>query len=132
MNLQEFIRTALAEIIAGVADAREEAKKHGAMIGSDPAYGYTKEAKILTDENGRTISNVEFDIALAEANAKDTKGGIGVFLGSVGLGSQGASHGESSTHSRIKFSVPVVFPGDKRQEPTHQFTGGMRENESNY
>ena len=66
---------------------------------------------MVTDDNGKPISNVEFDIALAEANAKDTKGGIGVFLGSVGLGSQGSSHGESSSHSRIKFSVPIVFPG---------------------
>ena len=111
MNLQEFIKTALVEIVAGVAEAREEVSKHGASIGSDTAYGHTKEAKLVTDENGRTMSLVEFDVALSEANAKDTKGGIGVFLGSVALGSQGASHGESSTHSRIKFSVPVVLPG---------------------
>lgn len=112
MNLQEFIKTALADIVAGVAEAREDAKKHGATIGSNRVYGHLKEAKIVTDEKDRPVTSVEFDIALAEANAKDTKGGIGVFLGTVGLGSQGASHGESSSHSRIKFSVPIVFPGD--------------------
>jgi hypothetical protein len=116
MNLQEFIKTALGEIIAGVAEARTEAIKHGASVGSDPAYGYTKEASIVTDANGRTITNVEFDVALAEASGSQTKGGIGVFLGSVGLGAQGASHGETSSHSRIKFSVPIVLPGDKRKE----------------
>ncbi|MFA6062503.1 MAG: hypothetical protein WC736_07875 [Gallionella sp.] len=112
MDLQEFIKIALSDIVAGVAGAREEAKKHGGNVGSIRVYGNLKEAKIITDENDNPVSNVEFDIALAEANAKDTKGGIGVFLGTVGLGSQGASHGETSTHSRIKFSVPIVFPSD--------------------
>lgn len=112
MKLQEFIKTALGEIIAGVAEARTEAKKHGASIGSNVVYGDLKEAKIFTDEKGRPVASVDFDIALAEANATDTKGGIGVFLGTVGLGSQGASHGETSSNSRIRFSVPVVFPGD--------------------
>lgn len=111
MNLHEFIKIALSEIVAGVADARIEAEKSGATVGSDQAYGYLKEAKVITDEHDRPITYVEFDIALAEVSAKDTKGGIGVFLGSVGLGSQGASHGETSSHSRIKFSVPIVFPG---------------------
>jgi hypothetical protein len=111
VNLQEFIKTALGEIVAGVADAQAEATKHGAGVGSMQVYGHTKEAKILTDENNRPITMVEFDIVLSEASAKDTKGGIGVFLGTVGLGSQGASHGESSSHSRVRFSVPVVLPG---------------------
>lgn len=113
MNLQEFIKTALTEIVAGVAEASESAQAHGGSVGSMNLYGHVKENKILTDENGRPVATVEFDIALAEANSKDTKGGIGVYLGAVGLGSQGASHGEASTHSRIKFSVPVVLPSAK-------------------
>jgi hypothetical protein len=116
VELREFIHTALVEIIEGVASARADTSKHGASIGSDPVYGNTKEAKILTDGQGRTTSTVEFDIALARADSRDTKGGIGVFLGTVGLGSQGASHGEASSQSRIRFTVPVVLPGDKRED----------------
>lgn len=110
MNLQEFIKMALTEIVAGVADASKCAKEHGGSVGSMELYGYLKENHILTNEKSQPVTTVEFDIALAEANSKDTKGGIGVYLGAVGLGSQGASHGEASTHSRIKFSVPVVLP----------------------
>jgi hypothetical protein len=113
MNLQDFITTALTDIVAGVAQASEAAGAHGAKIGSMKLYGYVKENKILIDGNDRPVATVEFDIALAEANSKDTKGGIGVYLGAVGLGSQGASHGEASTHSRIRFSVPVVLPSAK-------------------
>jgi hypothetical protein len=110
MNLQDFITTALTEIVAGVAQAREAAKSHGASVGSMKLYGYTKENKIITDEHDHPVATVEFDIALAEASAKDAKGGIGVYLGSVGLGSQVGSHGEASSNSRVKFSVPVVLP----------------------
>jgi hypothetical protein len=110
VNLQDFIKTALTDIVAGVAAASEAAVAHGASVGSMPLFGYVKENKIMTDGGDRPVATVEFDIALAETNSKDTKGGIGVYLGAVGLGSQGASHGEASTHSRIKFSVSVVLP----------------------
>lgn len=113
MNLQDFIKTALTDIVAGVAEASEAAKTHGAAVGSMKLYGYTKENKILTNDTDRPVATVEFDIALAEANSTDTKGGIGVYLGAVGLGSQGASHGEASTHSRIKFAVHIVLPTAK-------------------
>lgn len=110
MNVQEFIKTAITEIVAGVSEARETTKEYGAIVGSDKPYGYVKDNKIMTDAKGRQITLVEFDIALANTDSTDTKGGIGVFLGAVNLGSQGASHGESSNHSKIKFTVPVVLP----------------------
>lgn len=113
MELQEFITTALTEIVAGVAKASDLAGEHGGKVGSMKLYGHVKDNKVMTDEDERPVTTVEFDIALAEASSKDTKGGIGVYLGAVGLGSQGASHGEESTHSRIKFTVPIVLPDAK-------------------
>ena len=115
MNVQEFIKTAITEIVAGVAEARVAVEEYGASAGSDKVYGYVKDNKIMTDANGRQVTLVEFDIALAQADSTDTKGGIGVFLGAVGAGSQGESHGESSSSSRIKFNVPVVLPGTGRE-----------------
>ena len=113
MNLQDFIHTSLIEMVKGVASARDEAIQHGATIGSNEVFGYSKEAGIITGSDNRPVSAVDFDIALSEGNTSDTKGGIGVFLGSVGIGSQGASHGEFSSTSRVRFSVPIVFPGSK-------------------
>jgi hypothetical protein len=113
MELQEFIKTAITEIVAGVAEASELTKEHGGRAGSMKLYGYVKDNKVMTDENERPVTTVEFDIALAEGSSTDTKGGIGVYLGAVGLGSQGASHGETTSHSRIKFTVPVVLPDAK-------------------
>lgn len=109
MNLQHFVKTALVDIVAGVSAARIEMKQHGSDAGSIPLFGDTK--GVRTDGAGKQVQIVEFDVALADSNSTDTKGGIGVLLGAVNLGSQGASHGERTSTSRIKFSVPIVLPG---------------------
>ena len=113
MELQEFIKTALTEIVSGVAEASDAAASFGGSVGTMKLYGYVKENKVVTNAKDLPVSMVDFDIALAEVAGTDTKGGIGVYLGAVGLGTQGASHGETSSHSRIKFSVPVVLPSAK-------------------
>ena len=115
MNVQEFIKTAITEIVAGVSEARDAVAEYGASAGSDKVYGFVKDNKVMTDASGRQVTLVEFDIALAQADSTDTKGGIGVFLGAISAGSQGASHGESSSQSRIKFNVPVVLPGTGKE-----------------
>ncbi|MFC3203237.1 hypothetical protein ACFOEW_15605 [Alteromonas oceani] len=113
MELKEFIKTALSEIIEAVSEASDHAAQHEAKIGSTQMQGYLKEAKATWDENGHAISQVDFDIALTEGNKSNTKGGIGVHLGAVKLGTDGSSQNENSSLSRIKFSVPVVFSPSK-------------------
>ena len=106
MELQEFVTTALVQIVQGVAKAREDVAQFGAAVGSDPVYGYTKEAATITDDKSRPWTKVEFDILLTEATGTATRAGIGVFLGAVGLGAQGTSQDSTQSHSPIKFAVP--------------------------
>jgi len=58
----------------------------------------------------RLVQAFDFDVAITQTEGGETKGGLGVFLGDVGIGVQGKTSGESSELTRIKFSVPVVFP----------------------
>jgi hypothetical protein len=58
------------------------------------------------------VDQVDFDVAVTAVEGKGTKGGIGVFVGAVGLGSLGESNVSSSTVSRIRFSVRVRLPAD--------------------
>ena len=64
---------------------------------------------MTTNSNSLSVSQVDFDIALTEAKKSDNKGGIGIHLGALKLGSDGATHNEISSTSRITFSVPIVF-----------------------
>jgi hypothetical protein len=54
--------------------------------------------------------DLEFDVAVTAQEGTATKGGIGVFAGAIGLGSQGQSTAANQTVSRIKFAVPVLLP----------------------
>lgn len=116
MNLRQFVGETLSEIIQGVKDAQANLGDSGKNI--CPAVlttGSMSELmkKHLFASNLDLIQQVEFDVAVTVAEGTDTKGGIGVFTGFIGLGQQGASSSASSSLSRIKFTVPISLPTAK-------------------
>ncbi|QDT84601.1 hypothetical protein [Gimesia chilikensis] len=111
MNIQDFISTAITEIVAGVSDANKSIQKYQCTTGSHSFYGGQAAANQMTDNHGRLVTMIDFDILLEDNNSSSQAGGIGVCLGAVNFGAKGESKGEASAHSRMKFSVPVVLPG---------------------
>lgn len=67
--------------------------------------------------SGERVSLLEFDIALTVSQATETKGGIAVVVGFLGLGSQGKTEKTNDSLSRVKFSVPIVLPPNEKTEP---------------
>jgi hypothetical protein len=65
---------------------------------------------------GEVVGMVEFDVAVRATEGKETKGGIGVVAGVIGLGSSGKSDSSSGSESRIKFSIPVLLPVHRQKE----------------
>lgn len=121
MNLQEFVSQALIQIAAGLKEADEELLKVGAIVNprhvtgagadKDNVYGYVAgERKYL-----RAVHSVEFDVAVTAVEGKETKGGIGIVVGTIGLGSQGRSEQSSTSVSRIKFCVPIALPNSSNE-----------------
>ncbi len=112
MNLDDFIKTAITDIVKGIVEAKKDVDTYGAKIGSDPMLaGVKNDTSVVPSATGREqISLVEFDIALSESNASEKKGGIGVFLASVGVGGQASSGKEFSSLSKIKFTIPLMLP----------------------
>jgi len=112
MNLQEFVTQTLSAIINGVRDAKDtlgdahvnpivdsyDCNIHGAKMGH------------LMDERGNLIRNVDFDVAVTASEETETKGGIGVFVAGIGLGSQGQVDKGNASVSRVKFTIPVSLP----------------------
>lgn len=111
MELRQFVSDALVEIFEGVKDAKKKLSDEGginpAPMGNAADYAGTTGFMAC----GRKIATfVDFDVAVTAAEGTGTKGGIGVFAGVVGLGSQGQSSESNSKVSRIRFQVPVLFP----------------------
>jgi len=109
MELKDFVAKTLSEIIEGVIVSQQNVQDKGAII--SPAQMAMLGGVLMSAPTGhQSVQLVDFDISLTEIQSGEVKGGIGVFFGSVGLGTQGKSETENSAMNRVKFSVPIIFP----------------------
>ena len=111
MDLKEFVAETLVQIVAGVKQAQAEVQTFGGEVNphlTSPGSEAGKQGFLFAE--GRFAPVVRFDVALTVTEGTGTKGGIGVFAGAVNLGSTGQSKSESSSASRLQFSVPLVLP----------------------
>lgn len=109
MELKEFIKETITQIVEGVVEAQSEIAKHGAEL--NPKRVQFKEAGQLHYHNSGKPHYVEFDVGLTSTQKSGSSEGIGVFLGSISLGKKNDDGAEHSAVSRIKFSLPLVLPG---------------------
>ncbi|WP_133170080.1 hypothetical protein [Kumtagia ephedrae] len=101
MNLKDFVRTTLLEIMEGVASAQQEWNSRPNSKGViNPVFGSVQEAHKYT----RTV---KFDVAVTVSEAKEGSGNAGLKIWSVELGASGALSSGNSTVSRVEFEIPV-------------------------
>lgn len=101
MELREFVRETLVQVIAGVEEAQAAVVESGATV-APSGQGHRDLQSLNRD--------IEFDVAVIAQEGKATKGGIGIAVGVLALGSQGASDHRNAITNRVKFSVPVALP----------------------
>ena len=110
MELNEFISQTIKEIFDGIKNVQSNYKTDNGSVNSDTISCNTDVWKLWGKDTYQPAHLIEFDVAVTTTEGKGTKGGIGVFVGPVGLGSQGKSEISNTSYSRIKFSVPVFLP----------------------
>lgn len=112
MELHVFIRETLSQIVMGI----KEAQQSDAITKTNAAIAPSGQG---ISDDGKLNQEVHFDIAVTTQSGKETKGGVGLFVGPITLGSAGKSDQSTDSTNRIKFSVPVYLPAQKirrRQE----------------
>lgn len=109
MNLRDFVKETLVEIAEAVDEANDALKDKGAFVNPVKVVPHTGRAT----EHVRQLHEVEFDVAVTAEEGKETKGGLGIMVGTIGLGAQGKSETSGSTHSRVKFKIPLLLPNPK-------------------
>jgi hypothetical protein len=104
VNLEEFIKETLRQIMSGVKQAKAI---HSGV--ATHVIGHN-DPKILQVKSGAGAFAVDFDVAVSVTDKGESggKAGIAVFkvLEASGARSKGSEH---STVSRVKFTVPVYF-----------------------
>ena len=123
MQLHEFITETLTQIATGIDNANERLSESEAVVNprhiiynSDPkvhTYGWlsTKADRLPA------VHLVDFDVSVTATEGKENKGGIGVSVGSIGLGTMRKSEQEQMAQNKIRFSIPIVMPS---KTVTHQ------------
>lgn len=53
---------------------------------------------------------IKFDVAVTVAEGSETKGGAGLAVEPVDLGSTGQSTNQNSAINRIQFDIPISYP----------------------
>jgi len=111
MKLNDFVTETLKKIIDGITDAQKYYSTKGGNVNpSGLTYRTNEGIQMWNYQTYQTAQMIDFDSAVTTAEGTETKGGIGVFVGPLGLGSQGKSDASNTSVSRIKFSVPIFLP----------------------
>jgi hypothetical protein len=118
MNLQQFISETLVQIAKGIEEANVQLKDSKAKVNppgiatggesNSAIYGFLAEDE--PDKFRKVVESIDFDVAVYAVEGTETKGGIGIMVGTIGLGSHGKNEAGKSSESRIKFRVPMVLP----------------------
>lgn len=109
MELKDFVKTAITDIVSAVSELQTELKGNGAII--NPALPHpVSNGSVDIGAGNQPIQQLTFDVALTTSEAAEVdgnaKGGIAVFSAKLGT----AQHSETQNVSRLSFTIPVVLP----------------------
>ena len=99
MDVKEFVRETLRQIVEGVREAKSETAD-----------------KCQIAPVGNQCEKVEFDIAVTVDEEQTKEKGAGVSVWALKAGATGQSTISTNTAHRIKVSVPIDFESEAEQE----------------
>lgn len=114
MNLDEFVKEVLSQIISGIRSAQEV--KGGAFVvpNGDGGHDYAKHPRFSSSARIKSTI-VDFDIALTVEDASKGSGGGSLKVFGIGANAQGELASKDTTVSRIQFAVPILLPASERK-----------------
>lgn len=131
MDLEQFVSISLGQIIRGIAKAQEEAKDTNAWI-NPGGSGFPQHGPSVSTGGMYSpsvyIRDVEFDVAVTATHSKGGDAAAALRVWAIELGAKGRAVAEHSAASRIKFSIPVVWPWvarPKREEALRPARGDL-------
>ena len=106
MELHDFVRETLVQVIKGVVDAQNSDVVKNSNAAVAPAGQGTLDKASLNQV-------IEFDVAVTAKEDKQTKGEASVSITLIKLNTQGASGKSNEAINKIKFKIPIFLPGQK-------------------
>lgn len=121
MELKEFIKESLSQIIDAVKETQEEYRDTNVVICPDNIQEINGNFFIFDEKeydhysSRSKVQNIDMDIAISVTEKEGNKSGLGIAkIINAGISSENAQQNESI--SKIKFSIPIVLPTVNTQE----------------
>lgn len=112
MELKDFIRVTLEQIVEGAELAQKCISEHGGIV-NPTGMDFTRDGQRTIFDHAMP-QEVAFDVGLTATDKSRSTEGIGVFLGSVSLGKKNDSGTEQVSITKVRFMVPLVLPPGQR------------------
>ena len=111
MDLKEFTKQTLVQIVEGAAEANKALGKYNAFIPDTNMYNKNECYYGVDDDKvQRKVINVDFDVAITATESEGANGGANLKVASfLNLGGGAESKTENQTISRIKYTLPLVL-----------------------
>jgi hypothetical protein len=123
MELKDFVKESIVQVSKGIDEANKDLDELDAMVNpmyvtmnSDSAQSYGRTSTRdsgYSDADSRVIQKVDFDIAVTIEKGEEASAGAKISIASFALGADAKTDSNNKSQSRIKFSLPVVFPVKK-------------------
>ena len=110
MELKDFVKVSLVQIIAGVSEAQKEVVELGVGEISPAVTSDQARSGLNFSPNGMPIHNVIFDVAVGASDKQGTKGAVGIMVSVLKLGIEDDNEQKSTNNSRIQFTIPITLP----------------------
>lgn len=112
MDIKDFIKESLLQIVDGISETNEALKEKGAYIPTRMVVGEGVWGTLDMETNTtRHFMRVDFDLAVTVTQGDKIKAGGGLSIASLakaGATSENCSQNEEI--SRIKYTIPIALP----------------------
>lgn len=107
MQLDEFVKATIMQVVKGVSDAQEEAAEFGAVVNP----------RELEGKGRRKETSIAFDVALTVTGTNSEEVGGKLTVASIlSLGGKVTESDARQETSRIQFDVAVSLPSEDRKK----------------
>lgn len=108
MDLKEFTKQTLIQIVEGAKEANDAISESGASI---PTHNIAhKQNYIIEGHNCHHVIDVDFDVAITAIESEGSNGGASLKVASlINFGGEVDTKTENQTISRIKYTLPLML-----------------------
>lgn len=132
MELKQYVKETLLQIIDGVKEAQTDALDKGAIINPvNIKGGSATDLYISVNNKNVCVNNIDFEVEVSTTDETNTSTGVGIYVAGLGLGTKNNDKGRNLATNKLAFSILATLPTieyDENNTPFSYSTGRIRKN----